>query len=248
MERYGVIYLIRNDITGQMYFGQTIKKPNRRYSGGIEKTHNEHLRRSIRKYGKENFSFINEFDVAFSKEELDRLEDMYIRMYDTMNPKYGYNKRRGGANGKHREESIRKQREAKLGKKNPMFGVSLSGDKNGFYGKGHLVSGEKNSQYGKPRSEEYRQKLSEALKGKNAGTKSALFGRYGKNHPSAKSVIQLDLEGNFVARYETVTEAGESIGKHYANIGRCCNGKAKTAYGYRWMYEKDCEVSLSYAD
>lgn len=248
MERYGVIYLIRNDVTKQIYFGQTIQKMNRRYSSGIENTHNEHLRRSIKKYGKENFTFIEEFDVAYSRKELDELEDMYITIYDTMNPECGYNKRGGGGNGKHSEEAIRKQSEAKRGKKNPMYGVSLRGNKSGMYGKGYLVRGEKNSQYGKPRSEEYRKKLSEALKGKNSGEKSPLYGRYGKTHPSAKAVIQLDLEGNFIARHDTVSGAGESIGKHYENIGRCCNRKAKTAYGFKWMYVKDCEVSLSYAD
>lgn len=108
-EVYGIIYLIRNKVNNKLYFGQTTKNFNIRYAGDIKKfTHNEHLRNSIEKYGENNFEIIEEFDIAYSREELDRLEDMYIKLYDTVNSKFGYNKRYGGINGKYLEGRSRK--------------------------------------------------------------------------------------------------------------------------------------------
>ena len=93
---YGIIYMIRNKLNGKIYFGQTIEQRgfNGRYKGGQwwKYSDNEHLKNSYDKYGLDNFEVIKQFDVAYSKEELDDLEDMYICLYDTINPRYGYNK------------------------------------------------------------------------------------------------------------------------------------------------------------
>ncbi len=106
---YGVIYLIRNAVNNKLYFGQTTKSFNTRYAGDIKKfTHNEHLKNSIEKYGENNFEVIEEFDIAYSREELDKLEDMYIKLYDTVNSEFGYNKRYGGINGRYLEGRSRK--------------------------------------------------------------------------------------------------------------------------------------------
>lgn len=119
--RYGVIYLIRNKTNNKLYFGQTVHTFKSRYGGNLKKfTHNEHLKNSIYKYGEENFEIIEDFDIAYSKEELDKLEDMYIKLYNTTNDKFGYNKMYGGSNGLHTEEvkeKLRKIQTDKLGKK-----------------------------------------------------------------------------------------------------------------------------------
>lgn len=111
MEKYGVIYKIRNKINNKIYFGQTIEKGgfDRRYKNNLyEYTHNKHLKKSINKYGIDNFEIDKEFDIAYSKEELDKLEDMYIKIYNTANRKYGYNKQFGGDNGKLSDETKNK--------------------------------------------------------------------------------------------------------------------------------------------
>ena len=105
---YGLIYMIRNDINGKIYFGQTTIAFKRRYSSGIENTHNKHLSNSIKKYGIENFTIIEEFDKAHSLKELNKLEEMYIKMWNTTDRKCGYNKKHGGDNKKYTEESKRK--------------------------------------------------------------------------------------------------------------------------------------------
>lgn len=120
MKIYGIIYMIKNKINNKIYIGQTIQKFDDRYtSGDIRKTHNKYLKRSIDKYGIENFYVDKEFDVAYSKEELDKLEDMYILIYKTMYKETGYNNKRGGANGKFSEETIIKLKESHKGKQLP---------------------------------------------------------------------------------------------------------------------------------
>lgn len=109
IEIYGYIYKILNKINGKVYIGQSCNDFNKRYSGGAwwKYTHNEHLKRSVDKYGVENFELTRCFDIAFSKQELDIKEDMYIKMYNSTDRSYGYNKRDGG-NGKLSGESSKK--------------------------------------------------------------------------------------------------------------------------------------------
>lgn len=128
---YGYIYLVKNNINNKLYFGQTIRKFDERYRGGnIGKyTHNEHLKNAIAKYGIENFTLVKEFDHASSQEELDKLEDMYIKLYNTSQSRFGYNKRMGGANGSLSKETRNKLSVSHIGKH---IGV-----KNSMYGKKH---------------------------------------------------------------------------------------------------------------
>lgn len=98
---YGQIYLIRNKINNKCYIGQTTNEFKIRYNYNlIKNTHNEYLRKSLIKYGKENFEIIENFDIAYSKEELDKLEEMYIKAYNLIDRNFGYNRRLGGSNGK----------------------------------------------------------------------------------------------------------------------------------------------------
>lgn len=52
-----------------------------------------------------------------------------------------------------------------------------------------------------------------------------------------KPVIRIDEFGN-EARFESVKEAAIAIGAPASNgnIGMCCKGKKKTAYGYKWRF------------
>ena len=109
VEIYGYIYKIINQSNKKVYIGQSINKFNRRYPGGKwwEHTHNEHLKRSVQKYGVSNFEVIKCLDVAFSKYELDIKEKVYTNMYNSTHRDFGYNKRDGG-NGELSETSSKK--------------------------------------------------------------------------------------------------------------------------------------------
>lgn len=67
------------------------------------------------------------------------------------------------------------------------------------------------------------------------------IGKFGKEHNFSKAVIQLDLQGNFINEYDSITQACEAMGVNAKNpsISYVCKGKQKTAYGYRWRYKED---------
>lgn len=62
-----------------------------------------------------------------------------------------------------------------------------------------------------------------------------------KGRPPKKPVVQLDKQGNFIAEYDSVIEAGEICGVWKGGISTVLHGKQKTAGGYRWMLKEDYE-------
>ncbi len=128
-EIYGYVYMVKNLVNGKIYFGITENDFDNRYNGNIAKnTHNDHLRRSIEKYGIENFEINKEFDIAYTEDDLYDLEDMYMCIYNTIDSRYGYNKQRSGRSHKHggkmTDEVKKRMSESSMGEKNPMYGVS----------------------------------------------------------------------------------------------------------------------------
>lgn len=183
-EKYGVIYKITNLINNKVYIGQTTLSFKLRYDSTDwwTKTHNEHLKNSVLKYGVENFNVDEEFDVAYSKEELDNKEIYYIRLYNSNNRLYGYNKKDGGANGKHSKESIEKMRRVHTG-------VKLSKEtreKMSRIRKGKNI-GKDNPMYGKNpllhMNEEDYSKLMKTKSKNMMGENNPMYGAYGKLNP-----------------------------------------------------------------
>ena len=143
IEVFGIVYKIQNMINNKVYIGVTTQEggfnSRYRYSGsGIERVlgdkqgrkkcyngaTNIHLLNSINKYGIESFDVVEILDVAFSNQELNIKEKVWISIYDSFNN--GYNKTIGGE------------------------GVSgRNGNLNPMYGNGHRIKGEKNGMYGK---------------------------------------------------------------------------------------------------
>jgi hypothetical protein len=73
---------------------------------------------------------------------------------------------------------------------------------------------------------ESKNKISFSMKGKNTWS----TGGYHK-----KSVLQYDLEGNFIKKYPSVEEARKI---YKVDLASCCRGKSKTAAGFIWIYEE----------
>lgn len=53
-----------------------------------------------------------------------------------------------------------------------------------------------------------------------------------------KAVYQYDLNGNFIREFASIKEAGRILKHSQSNISSAANGKRKTAYGYKWSFEK----------
>jgi hypothetical protein len=59
-------------------------------------------------------------------------------------------------------------------------------------------------------------------------------------------VIQLDLDGNFIAEYPTATEASRCSGIARRNISACCCGDQKSASGFMWVKKIDYDPNCKY--
>lgn len=51
-----------------------------------------------------------------------------------------------------------------------------------------------------------------------------------------KTVYQYTLEGELVAVWSSASEVEKTLGFNRSHISQCCNGKRKTANGYRWSH------------
>ena len=65
--------------------------------------------------------------------------------------------------------------------------------------------------------------------------------KYTYKNPAHKEVLQIDVEGNIVATYESITKAANITGVCNSNISRCCTKRYLTAGGFKWMYKRDWE-------
>lgn len=137
MEVYGIVYKVRNKVNNKHYIGITTQDGgfNVRYNYGgtpierIYKTHyqekisgrhyNEYLLEDIEKYKFESFEVDTLFDFAFSKDELEEMEIRYIREYDSLVCRNGYNKTTGGGRGKSSNLTKQKNSIASTGSNNP---------------------------------------------------------------------------------------------------------------------------------
>lgn len=103
-------------------------------------------------------------------------------------------------------------------------------------------SGEKSTWYGRHHTEEAKQKIREAKKGKYCSeeTKQKIKQNHadvrGTNNPRAKRVIQYDLSGNLIKVWDYIKQASEELGIHKECIAACCRGEQKTAGGYYWEF------------
>lgn len=59
---------------------------------------------------------------------------------------------------------------------------------------------------------------------------------YNPYTPKRKHVLQFDLNNNFIAEYESLSQIEDILGFKKKNVGATCNGWQKTAYGYIWRY------------
>ena len=206
---------------------------------------------AIQKYGWENVKHEIIFE-NLTKEEAEQKEIKLIEQYKSYNDKFGYNITKGGncagqltkemrekmsisRKGKIpwnkgipcREETKRKLSETNKGQKAWNKGIPCSEEvkqilriKNG---------GENNYFYGKKLSLEHKEKISNSKKGIRKGGAIKFM----------KPVLQLDLERNFIKRYDCLKDAEKETGIPYQNISMCCRKKVQKTHNYIFEYEKE---------
>lgn len=57
-----------------------------------------------------------------------------------------------------------------------------------------------------------------------------------KRNTNCKSVVQMDLSGKKIREWISFSEIKRMFGYDVGFIIRCCKGRSKTAYGYKWQY------------
>lgn len=74
---------------------------------------------------------------------------------------------------------------------------------------------------------------------KNKGINSSSYQKTGKLSKLSKPVLQLDLTGNIVKRWDAIADIVREFGYHSTNISKCCKGQVFSVYGYNWVYEHE---------
>ena len=99
-----------------------------------------------------------------------------------------------------------------------------------------LFSGEKHPFFGKHHTEESKKKISEKQKGKKLSEETRRkMSKARINGKQSKKVLQYTLDDEFVREWSSIAECSRN-GFNGANICYCCQGKRKSAYGFKWCY------------
>lgn len=212
--------------SGKVYIGITSKPVEERWLNGRGYARNEHFWNAIKKYGWENIEH-HVLATGLSKEEASEVEKMYIALYRSHEIKHGYNLTEGGETGiVHTMESRRKLSESRKGQRYNI-GVPFTEERKRHLSENHAdVRGEKNPMYGKKwTSEEISIRQSHRTY------------KYGSENPSAKPILQLDMNGNIIKRWGSIVEASQLYCK--TCIKDCLRGKYKQHKGYQWRYANE---------
>lgn len=207
------IYKITNLINEKVYIGQSIDINYRFHNHKSESfnpksnAYNTAIHRSIRKYGIENFSF--EVIEECAKELLSEREIYWIAYYNSYGN--GYNLTSGG------EGAPSIDRQAVFNLWDEGFSIDeiskiISCDKHTA-----IYILESYEQYSK--EESYKR------------------GRKNAKNKICKPVLQYDLNGNFVAKYNSATDAANAVKTTSSNIRGVLCGDQQSAGGYQWIRE-----------
>ena len=230
------VYMHTNKINNKVYIGITNQKPEVRWCNGNGYRKDQSVFcRAIKKYGWDNFEHII-FAENLTKEEAEVMEMGLIALYKTnccryRNPSYGYNMTNGGegtSGHKHSEEAKEKMRRAATGRKpssetlRKMSEAHKEQWKDPEYRQKVIawVQGERNPHYGKHHSEKIKNRIGEL---------------------NGKPVVQIDINGNFVAEYRSGKLASQLTNISREGIYRCCHHIQQTSGGYKWVYKEEWE-------
>jgi len=83
-------------------------------------------------------------------------------------------------------------------------------------------------------TKKHKENLSKAHKGKKMSESSKRKMSKAKKSP----IIQMDLDGNFIKEWDGIIDAARYFNGTSTNIIRCCKGKFKQAFGYKWEYKQ----------
>jgi len=231
-----VIYKVTNRINGKIYIGKTYDFQKRKREHLYDIDDNTPFHKALKKYGLDSFEW-EIIDSAVSDEELVKKEIYWIQTFNTnihSKNSNGYNVTLGGEggvswnsrpviqfdlNGNPIKEFIscsNADTELKLYRGAAQYGCTKKG----------LVGG-----YLWRYKDEWDGTVLEPYKRESKGT---------------IPVMQFDLNGDYVATYDSLIEAALKTNTSRTGISACLSHKAKTSNGFVWIYQKDYNPNISY--
>lgn len=213
----GFVYCITNIIDDIKYIGAKMLKDSKGKETQWKKyqSSSKYVKDDIKRLGVDNFkfeilSFHESKHMTFYRETELHMElgVLYKKKDDGITKAY-YNYCVGGNkfySKNHTDESKRKMREAKIGKK-------LSDE--------HKKKMSE-SKIGKPKSDEHKRKMSESRKG--------------EKHHMARKIGRFNIEGELLETYNGGQKLFIEQGFNQSHIYQCCKGKLKTHKGFIWKY------------
>lgn len=237
-----IIYKHTNKINKKSYIGQTCCKSaeirwgknGKKYLLKNKKT-NKYIQpkfaRALLKYGWNNFEHsILENDIL-SNSEADKLEEYYIKKYNTI--KQGYNILKGGHKTSGNNKVIYQLDESKN-----ILKVFNSINEAALY-LGDI---------------KYNQAISKCCKNLRNNFKNYYWcykDKYNSYKIQKKSkykrfqILQLNYNYKIINEYECSKQAAKILNLQSSGIIACCLGKYKTCGGYKWCYKKDYQKVLN---
>ena len=223
------IYKATNKINGKSYVGQTCDFHSRvwQHQRCYEKEDCD-FHRAIKEFGFDNFSW----EIIETCENEDRaceLEKYYIEKFNTYRD--GYNMTKGGKGAPYHNA-----RAVVLltldGQYIKRYDSAMDAEIDGFHNADVLLN----------------------CKGKRRQTKGYMFmfedeyesngaKAYRKPKPNGmRSIIQCDMEGNFIQKFKSLQEAARITGTNRTTISGVLSNTYKSANGYIFVYEEDFPI------
>lgn len=208
---------------GRVYIGITSQIPTKRWQGGNGYKGNTYFTRAIKKYGWENFQHII-IATGLTAEQAKAMEIELIAAYKSNERKHGFNISSGGESKSGTTISEwQKQRISEASK-------------------GRFVSAETRARLAKTAKANWETEgYKEHMRAINLGENNPQYGKKRTDEEriarGAKTVLQYDTGGNFIAEYLSLHIASEETNISRDTISKCCRGIYKQAGGYEWRYK-----------
>jgi group I intron endonuclease len=247
-----LIYKIVNP-KGKIYIGQTINWMRRQsHYKRLNCKSQTLLYNSLQKYGWE--SHIREVIEECSVEVLGKREKYWKDYYNSVQKGLNirYDEEKGGKLSletclkiSKAKKGVKYSKESSLKKSQSLSGKFKTDEHKKNISKTRL--GQPNSTKGKPKPKEFGQKISQNVERSKKISKS----HTGKTHPrtqewsnkignsNRKSILQYNLEGDFIKEWDSAKSASIFIGCNPSPITACCKGKQKTCFGFKWKYKNE---------
>ena len=239
MKKQYIIYKCTCKINGKMYIGKTYNFEKRKREHICDMGNGLPFHKALSKYGLENFEW-EIIDHAKTDEEIKSKEVYWIKKLNTCihsKKANGYNITVGGEGGVSWNSK-------------PIVMFDLNGNYIDEFVSGTCAavlmdmdrkSIQRAADLKFSRSGDYQWRYKDEWDGKN-------IGKYKKPEvTSNKKVVQLDLDGKYIATYNSLEEASKITATRRTSISGCVTGATKTANKFVWVYEDEYDKNKDYS-